>query len=102
VLFGYAESFDWVIGFDRSLLAQDDRLRESERYGEAEEVAAGRGDGAGGEQTSEIDDIEAVIQVFNVGLQPQRARFFFVNFRASGNVYRKRRADPSVGEINAG
>ena len=67
--------------------------------GEAEKVAAGRGNGAGGEEAGEIEDVEAVGEVLCVGLQAERAGFLFVEFDSGGGVDGKCRLQASVGKI---
>src|SRR3984957_6272883 len=68
--------------------------------GKAEEIAAGGCDGAAGEESGEVDNVEAIVEVFNVSLETKRTGFFFVEFQASGNVDGESGANASVGEIN--
>ena len=69
--------------------------------GEAEVVAAGRGDGGGGEEAGEIEDVEAVVEILGVGLQAEGTVFFFVEFGAGREIERERGLDASIGDVNA-
>ena len=68
---------------------------------QAEKIASGQRDGGTGEKAGEVEDIKAIIQVFCVGLEPQRASFFLVEFRTGGDAHRQSGFDPSVAEVYA-
>src|SRR5579864_9079506 len=61
-----------------------------ERGTQAEEIASGRCDGGTREKAGEVEDIKAIIQVFCVGLQPQRALFFLIELGTGGYSDRQR------------
>ncbi len=67
--------------------------------GETKEIASRRTDGVAGKEAGEIENVEAVVEIFCVGLQMDGAAFFLVKFGTRRQVKRERRLDASVGEI---
>ena len=68
---------------------------------DAEVIAAGWGNGGGGEEAGEVEDVETVVDVFGVGLQAQGTLLFFVEIGASREIERKRGLDASAGEVDS-
>src|SRR5258706_7843081 len=105
---GTEGSFDCArLSFGQSCFAQDDIFLSVivqrgllKGGGEAEVIAAGWGNGGGGEEAGEVEDVEAVVEVLSVGLQVDGALFFLVELSASREIDRKRRLDAAVIEID--
>ena len=60
----------------------------SEGGGEADGIASGRADGVAGEEAAKVDNVEPVIQVFDITLQAERTLFLLVEFEASRDIDR--------------
>src|SRR5258706_10119935 len=98
---GTEGSFDCArLSFGQSCFAQDDIFLSVivqrgllKGGGEAEVIAAGWGNGGGGEEAGEVEDVGAGCWVFAVGAPGDGARFCFVGLRAGRPIATKRGLD---------